>query len=61
MTNDNITRRIDDLGRVVIPKTIRQQLGWQTDDQIVLEVDKSKGSLVLTKYVYNDEESEELL
>ena len=47
-------RRIDDLGRVCIPKAIREYLGWQ--GQILLEfyVDENN-NLVLKKY--NPEEN----
>lgn len=33
MENTGIVRRIDDLGRIVIPKVFRQQLGIKTSDE----------------------------
>ncbi len=29
-------RRLDDLGRVVIPRFLRQLLGWKCDDELVI-------------------------
>lgn len=33
-----ITRRVDDLGRVVIPKELRKEMNIQEDDQLELSV-----------------------
>ena len=53
--NDNnlyILRRIDDLGRIVIPKTIREQVGFKVDDQLyVIVVD---GGIMLKKFEYEE-------
>ena len=44
-----IVRRVDDLGRIAIPKAIRQELGIQDFD--LLEYFIFDGQLVLRKYV----------
>lgn len=46
-----IIRRIDELGRVVIPKEIRDQFGIVEKDQIEIFVEK--GSIILKKYQPN--------
>ena len=43
-----IVRRLDDLGRIVIPKEIRQQCGLAYGDP--LEFDVEDGRIVLTPY-----------
>lgn len=48
MTNTGIIRRIDELGRVVIPKDIRRTLSIKEGD--ALEIHVSKGAVVLKKY-----------
>lgn len=40
MENDTKVRRVDELGRVVIPTVIRKQLGWKTGTELsVIEKD----------------------
>lgn len=49
MNNPNgITRKIDDLGRIVIPSELREKLGIQKQDQLELYVDNE--AIILTKY-----------
>ena len=48
MKNTGITRRIDDLGRLVIPKEIRKNLRIRDNDQIEINVIDNK--IVLNKY-----------
>lgn len=48
-----IIRRIDDLGRIVIPKEIRRNLGIREGDP--LEIGVSDDAIVLTKYNVADE------
>jgi len=45
--NNGITRKIDDLGRVVIPIELREKLGIQKQDQLEIYVDNE--AIVLTK------------
>lgn len=54
-----IIRRIDDLGRIVIPKEIRRQLGIAEGDllEIVLDGDK----LYLEKYIVSYEYEKHIL
>lgn len=35
--NEENVRKIDDLGRVVLPKGIRQSLGWQERDALLIK------------------------
>lgn len=49
MKNTGIVRRIDDLGRIVIPREIRRNLGIREDDPIEIYTDN--GGIFLRKYV----------
>ena len=53
MRPTGIVRRIDDLGRVVIPKEIRQSLGIEAGDP--LEIYTENNSVIFHKYGINDE------
>lgn len=44
-----IIRRIDDLGRIIIPKIIREELSIDEGDP--LEISVENGKIVLRKYV----------
>jgi len=44
-----VVRRVDDLGRVVIPKEIRRTLSITEDDAVEIFVD-SEGEIILRKY-----------
>ena len=48
MENTGITRRIDDLGRIVIPKEIRKNLKIRDSDELEINVIDNK--IVLNKY-----------
>ena len=52
MKSTGIVRRIDDLGRVVIPKEIRRTLGVKEGDPLEIGVDGDK--VVLWKYFPSD-------
>lgn len=45
-----IIRRIDELGRIAIPKEIRRALNINADDPIEMYIDKEIGALVLKPY-----------
>lgn len=49
MRGTGIIRRVDDLGRIVIPKTIRYGLGIREGDVFEFYLDKND-QLVLVKY-----------
>lgn len=49
MKSTGIVRRIDDLGRVVIPKEIRRTLNLKEGDPLEIYTD-NEGSLILRKY-----------
>ena len=50
MKATGIVRRIDDLGRVVIPKEIRRSMGVTEGDALELYVDTESNGLVLVPY-----------
>ena len=50
MKATGVVRRIDDLGRVVIPKEIRKKLDWQEEDALGFYLDENN-NLVLKKYI----------
>ena len=52
MKTIGIVRRIDDLGRVAIPKEIRRSANIREGDALEISVD-DKGNIYLHKYVIN--------
>ena len=50
MRATGIVRRIDDLGRVVIPKEIRRSMGVKEGDPLEMFIDTESGGLVLMAY-----------
>ena len=48
MANNGIVRRIDDLGRVTIPKEIRRNMGLNDGD--ALEINYNNGTISIRKY-----------
>ena len=48
MKSTGIVRKIDDLGRIVIPKEIRNLLNIQNNDNIEIYIDNK--NIILTKY-----------
>lgn len=50
MKATGIVRRIDDLGRVVIPKEIRRTLRIREGDPLEIFVDRDGGEVILKKY-----------
>ena len=59
MKATGIVRRVDDLGRVVIPREIRQSLGIHDGDPLEFFVDK--GNIVLTPYKPNERLTESIV
>lgn len=51
MKSTGIIRRVDELGRVVIPKEIRDQFGIQEKDPMEIYVDDDK--IILQKHKYS--------
>ncbi len=49
MKATGIIRRLDELGRVVIPKEIRSTHGWESGNPIEIWLDE-QGNVVLRKY-----------
>ena len=56
MISTGIVRRIDELGRVVIPKELRRALKIKEGDQLEMYRDNDK--LVLTKYAPADDKQD---
>ena len=55
MRATGIVRRLDDLGRLVIPKEIRRTLGWEEGDPLELYFDRENKAIVLKKYATEEE------
>lgn len=49
------TRKMDDLGRISIPKEVRKAMGWNSQDEIEMTF-TSDNKIILSKYFqnYND-------
>ena len=56
MRATGVVRRLDDLGRLVIPKEIRRMLGWKEGDPLELYFDRENKGIVLKKYEVEEEE-----
>ena len=54
MKSTGVIRRIDDLGRIVIPKAIRQELCIQDDDPFEIYI-SDDGDIVFKKYTTAEE------
>lgn len=48
---DTIIRRIDDMGRVCIPKEMRKALGIKEMDRLEFFIDKGNKALIIKKYM----------
>lgn len=49
----NVTRIIDDIGRIAIPKDIRRSFRWMGGDEIEIIPDEKEGTILLRQY-HND-------
>lgn len=56
MRATGIVRRLDDLGRLVIPKEIRRVLGWKEGDPLELYCDRENKTIALKKYEVEDDD-----
>ena len=56
MRATGIVRRLDDLGRLVIPEEIRRALGWKEGDPLELYFDRENKAIVLKKYEVEDDD-----
>lgn len=67
MEHAGIVRRIDELGRVVIPKEVRRTLRIREGDPLEVSTNSKDGTVTLRKYHpekvfdFNDEELEEIV
>lgn len=59
MRATGIVRRLDDLGRLVIPEAIRRMLGWKEGDPLELYFDRENKAIVLKKYETEEEKMKE--
>lgn len=53
MKSTGVVRKIDDLGRVVLPKELRRTMGIESGDPLEVYVDGDK--IILKKYIPNAE------
>lgn len=51
MKDTGIVRRIDDLGRIVIPKVLREQVKIEEGDPLIFSIDKDAKKFEIKKYV----------
>ena len=56
MKSTGIVRKVDDLGRVVLPKELRRTLGIEEKDALEIYIDNDK--IILKKYQPNAEKDE---
>lgn len=54
MKATGIIRRIDDLGRIVIPKEIRKHLGIKKGDSLEIFIDEENQGVVFSPYRANE-------
>lgn len=54
MKATGIIRRIDDLGRIVIPKEIRKHLGIREGDSLEIFIDEENQGVVFSPYRANE-------
>ena len=55
MKQTGVTRRIDDLGRIVIPKEIRKNLKIRNNDELLININDD--NIVLSKYLKFNKDS----
>ena len=60
MRATGIVRRIDDLGRVVIPKEIRRSLNIEEGDPLEIYIDDKTKPVMFKKYLENENALEEI-
>ena len=48
MHNTDIVRKIDELGRIVLPNEVRKALGWDVGDSLAVSYDTQDNQLILT-------------
>ncbi len=56
MKSTGIVRKVDELGRVVIPKELRRTLGIEEKDPVEIYIDGDK--IILKKYLPNAEKED---
>ena len=61
MRTTGIVRRIDDLGRVVIPREIRKQIGIKEGEPLEIFVDPQTKMVGFKKYQINPLDKDEVL
>lgn len=61
MKATGIIRRLDDLGRIVIPKEIRRSLGLREGDPMELYINSKDRSIVFKKYQVSEEYDSETI
>lgn len=59
MRATGIVRRVDDLGRIVIPRAVRQLINIKEGEPMEIYIDEKDGSVLLKKYDYSVDKSAE--
>lgn len=60
MRATGIVRRVDDLGRIVIPMEIRRTTGIREGDPLEIYVDKKTKSIIFQRYSKHNEVAEQI-
>ena len=60
MKATGIIRRIDDLGRLVVPKNIREQLNIEAGDAFEIFIDMNDGAVVFKKVNFSSNDNEDI-
>ena len=60
MRATGIVRRVDDLGRVVIPKEIRRSMGIKEGEPLEIFLDKQQNAVCFVKYQIDPLNTEQL-
>lgn len=60
MRATGIVRRIDDLGRIVIPKEIRRSLNIEEGDPLEIYIDNKTKSIIFKRYLENKNTLEDI-
>jgi AbrB family looped-hinge helix DNA binding protein len=55
-----MTAKIDNLGRIVIPKSLRKRFDWNINDFLELDIDTYSNSVTLSKHVTKEEIKKEI-
>ncbi|MDF2838823.1 MAG: hypothetical protein K0S60_526 [Evtepia sp.] len=55
MEINKMVRTIDELGRVVLPREVRENLDWKEKTKVEVKVDKERKEVILKSLAPNDQ------